>query len=183
MRYIRERMERTRANWTLLGWVGVIVVLDQLSKILVATQLSQLAPTAALSGLCPDPQTGGVYSIPVWGEYFRLTLTCNPGGAFGILAGQGPLLTVLTVGVAATILLALWRGDLQSPYVRAGLVAIAGGAIGNLLNRLWMGQVVDFLDIGLSPTLRWPTFNLADTAIVAGTALLLWRLLTQGARS
>ena len=145
-----------------LGWMGVIVAADQLAKLAAATYLK---PTRAIS---------------ILGEYFQLTLTWNSGGAFGILAGQGSLLAALTVGVAATILLVLWRGDLQSKQVILGLVGIAGGAIGNLIDRLWLGRVVDYLDFGISPTLRWPTFNLADAAIVTGTALLLWRLLTRG---
>lgn len=153
---------RRHTNLTLLGWMGVIVAADRFAKL------------AAVSHLEP------LRSVPILGEYLRLTLTWNSGGAFGILAGQGSLLTVLTVGVAATILLVLWRRDLPSKQVIAGLVGIAGGAIGNLIDRLWLGSVVDFLDIGISPTLRWPTFNLADTAIVTGTALLLWRLLTRG---
>ncbi|OGF52751.1 MAG: signal peptidase II [Candidatus Fraserbacteria bacterium RBG_16_55_9] len=154
--------ERRHSSLTPLFWMGVIVAADQLAKLAAATYLEPMR------------------YIPIFGEYFRLTLTWNSGGAFGILAGQGSLLTALTVGVAVTILLVLLRGDLQSKQVVLGLAGIAGGAIGNLIDRLWLGRVVDYLDFGISPTLRWPTFNLADAAIVTGTALLLWRLLARG---
>ncbi len=154
--------ERKHINRLPLVWMGSIVAMDQLSKLAAAAHL--------------EPGR----SVPVLGEFFRLTLSWNSGGAFGILAGQGSLLTVLTIGVAVTIVLVLWRGDLRSRQIMTGLVFIAGGAIGNLIDRLWLGKVVDFLDFGVSPALRWPTFNIADTAIVMGTALLLWRLLTQG---
>lgn len=154
--------ERRQINWLPLVWMGGLVAMDQLSKLAAAAHL----------------EAGR--SVPVLGEFFRLTLSWNAGGAFGILAGQGSLLTVLTFAVAVTIVLVLWRGDLRSRQIMVGLVFIAGGAIGNLIDRLWRGKVVDFLDFGISPMLRWPTFNMADTAIVLGTVLLLWRLLTQG---
>jgi signal peptidase II len=150
--------ERKQINLAPLVWMAVIVVADQLSKLAAVTYLEPTRP------------------LLIWGEYVRLTLAWNSGGAFGILAGQGSLLTVLTLGVAVTILLVLWRGDLQSRGVIVGLSGIAGGAVGNLIDRLWVGKVVDFLDLGISPTLRWPTFNVADAAIVLGTALLLWCL-------
>jgi len=148
-----------RTRWYPLVWIGVIIVVDQLSKRLVLGLL------------------GSTGSIPILGEYFRLTLARNPGGAFGILAEQGALLTVLTVGVTIGILFVLWQGRLRSPWVIGGLIAIAGGALGNLIDRIKLGYVIDFFDVGISTQLRWPTFNVADAAIVMGTALLLWRLL------
>lgn len=150
--------ERRQINLAPLVWMGLIVAVDQLSKLAAVTYLESTR------------------SVLIAGEYVRLTLAWNSGGAFGILAGQGSLLTALTIGVAVTILSILWRGDLQSGWAIAGLVGIAGGAMGNLIDRLWLGKVVDFLDVGISPALRWPTFNVADAAIVLGTGLLLWRL-------
>jgi len=144
-----------------LVWIGIIVALDQMSKL------------AAVSLLRPTD------SVAIIGEYFRLTLARNSGGAFGILAEQGALLTALTVGVIAGILFVLWRGKLRSGLMITGLIAVAGGALGNLIDRIRLSYVIDFLDVGVSATLRWPTFNFADVAIVLGTALLLWVVLAR----
>lgn len=146
-------------------WIGVLVAIDQLSKLLLAAYLKPLK------------------SVSLWGEQVKLTLTQNSGGAFGILPELGPLLTVLTLAVVVGILAAIWRGSISSRLVIAGLIAIAGGALGNLIDRLRLGYVIDFVDLGLSPELRWPTFNVADAAIVVGTFLLLWRLLIREVRS
>jgi signal peptidase II len=145
-------------------WIGLILALDQLTKWAFSLLLSR-------------------GSISIIDGVVRLTLAYNPGGAFGILAGQGELLTLLTIGVVAVILVMLWKGRVQATVLAVGLSAVAGGALGNLIDRLRLGYVVDFLDIGLSPALRWPTFNLADASIVLGTGLLLWHLLAQEARS
>jgi signal peptidase II len=146
------------------AWIGLILALDQLTKWAFSILLSR-------------------GSISIIDGVVRLTLAHNPGGAFGILAGQGVLLTLLTIGVVAVILVMLWRRRVQATVMAVALSAVAGGALGNLIDRLRLGYVVDFLDIGLSPALRWPTFNLADASIVLGTGLLLWHLLTQEARS
>lgn len=147
-----------------LGWIGIVVACDQLSKLAASAYLSPLG------------------SLPLLGDYFKLTLAKNPGGAFGIFAGHGAVLAGLTVGVVATIFFLLWRRDLPL-WVVLGLAAVAGGALGNLIDRIRLGYVIDFLDLGLSETLRWPTFNLADVAIVGGTAMLLWHLFHQEVHS
>jgi len=146
-----------------LGWIGIILACDQLSK---------LAATALLP---PGP-------VSLLGDYLRLTLAKNPGGAFGIFSGHGEVLAALTVGVVGAILFLLGRRDLPLRVV-LGLAAIAGGALGNLIDRIRLGYVVDFLDLGVSEALRWPTFNLADVAIVLGTAALIWHLFRQEASS
>lgn len=146
-----------RRLWTGLIGIAAIIAFDQLSKWIVMREVDGW--------------------VSLWDEYVRLTLIHNPGGAFGILADYGPWLTVLTVIVASGIVLALGAGRGRAPLAMAGLVAIAGGALGNLIDRLRFGYVIDFIDLGVSPTLRWPTFNLSDAAIVLGTAFVLWHLL------
>ncbi len=148
-----------------LAGIVVLVAVDQASKLAVAAYLATQR------------------SVSLWGEYVKLTLAQNPGGAFGILPEHGSLLTVLTVAVVTGILIFLGRGGRKSPGMSTGLVAIAGGAVGNLMDRLRLGYVVDFVDVGISAAWRWPTFNVADAAIVIGTGLLLWRLLAQEIRS
>ena len=119
-------------------------------------------------------------AYPILGEAFQLVLVHNPGAAFGLHLGSYS--RWLFSAVAVLTLIVLWRmaraappGD---PLRVPALGLIAGGAAGNLVNRLWsQAGVVDFLDLGVG-TLRWPTFNFADVAISTGAALLvlvLWR--------
>ena len=117
--------------------------------------------------------------VPVAGEFFRLTLGYNRGVAFGLFAADGPWTTLL--GGAVILFLAGWLGAAlhsgglpQRFLVPAGL--IAGGGLANFADRLPDGRVTDFLDFGVGLT-RWPTFNLADTAITVGIAALLLQLL------
>jgi len=130
-------------------WVIVIfvLVLDQGSKLVVQRLL--------------DPGL----SVPVAGEILRLTYVLNPGGAFGILGDRPHIL--LGVGLLALVLaLAVLPRIIRVGYTwPAGL--LFGGALGNLIDRVRFGRVIDFIDLGF-----WPVFNLADTAIVAGSILL-----------
>lgn len=113
--------------------------------------------------------------VPVVNETFRLTLSYNTGVAFGMLEDGGSGLLVLT----GTIIVALAIWALYSVYATKAprnaylpLGLLLGGAIANFVDRVMDGRVTDFLDIGLA-TWRWPTFNLADCAIVVGVGLLM----------
>jgi signal peptidase II len=113
--------------------------------------------------------------VPVIGDFFRLTLGYNTGVAFGMFANQGILPLVVTgviiIGLAIWLTRALHQG--QFPARAAWPVGmLLGGAIGNFLDRLPDGRVTDFLDFGLGE-LRWPTFNLADSFILIGVAILV----------
>ncbi len=111
--------------------------------------------------------------VPVIPGAFHITSSRNPGAAFGILQGQTFFFLAITVLLLAGIVFYARRLGSASPLLRLGLGLAAGGAAGNLVDRLRFGTVVDFLDFGV-----WPVFNLADVAIVAGAFLLgfhLWR--------
>ena len=110
-------------------------------------------------------------SIPAIPGVLRISYTRNDGGAFGILGGQSGL---LLIGSAVAVAVVLWM-LLQGPPARAkalGCGLILGGAVGNLLDRLTAGDVVDFLDLEFWPLREWPVFNTADIAIVLGVAVL-----------
>ena len=112
---------------------------------------------------------------PVIGDFFRLTLGYNTGVAFGLFAnlGIGPLVVtgIVIVGLAFWLSYALHRGDFPAIAVwPMGL--LLGGAVANFIDRLLDGKVIDFLDVGLG-TLRWPTFNLADSFIVVSLLTLM----------
>jgi signal peptidase II len=101
----------------------------------------------------------------------QLRFTTNPGGAFGLFGGLGWLFVLISVVVIAAVLLA--SRNLPSTVSAVGLGLILGGAVGNLTDRFirgpgFSGEVVDFIDFHV-----WPVFNLADTAIVVGAAILL----------
>ena len=117
---------------------------------------------------------------PILGQAFRLTLGYNKGMAFGLFANGGifPLIVtgVIIVGLAIWLVGALRRGEFPAAtHIPIGM--ILGGAAANFADRLSDGRVTDFLDVGLGVS-RWPTFNLADSFIVVGAALLLWMILS-----
>ena len=147
-----------RSAW--FGLAALIVVADQLAKWAV---LGAFAPGERLT------LTG----------FFNLVLVFNKGAAFSFLAGAPGWQTPLFVTVAAvaivvvSVLLVRSPGD---PVMRAGLALILGGALGNLIDRLRYGQVVDFLDFHAFGW-HWPAFNVADSAITVGAALLIFESL------
>ena len=130
----------------------LLAALDQLVKQLVASKL--------VVG----------ESVPVVGDWVRLTLVENTGLAFGALRGRVEL--PILVGAAAVVILPwlILKGRVTRAEL-AGVALILAGAAGNLADRLSLGYVVDFLDVGVG-VWRWPAFNLADSCIVVGAVLL-----------
>jgi signal peptidase II len=139
--------------------VGCVVALDQTTKALVQK-------TMAL-----------YHSVPVIPEFFSLTHIHNPGGAFGFMARQGPgvraFLFLAVSFLAILLLFYLYRKiPITHRWLSAGLALIMGGAIGNLIDRVRFGEVVDFLDFYIG-THHWPAFNVADSAVTVGIIVLL----------
>jgi signal peptidase II len=118
-------------------------------------------------------------SIDVVGSVVRLTRTSNTGGAFGLLRGRGnwfiavSFIAALAIAVLARFLVRVRRVE------RLAFSMILGGAVGNLIDRIRIGSVVDFIDIGGSGY-RWPAFNVADSAITIGVTLLAINLVFLG---
>lgn len=112
-------------------------------------------------------------SIPVLGDFFRLTYVENPGIAFGIQLGDGRIFTALSLIASLGIVVYLIIHWHESDGMKNGLALILGGAFGNLIDRLLHGRVVDFLEVGIRQY-RWPVFNIADAAVVIGMALLFY---------
>jgi signal peptidase II len=136
--------------WRLAGGVaGAVVLLDQASKQIVVANVTRGSRTNIFLGV-------------------DLTYVRNKGVAFGALGGGGGLVTALTLGAVA--LLALYFAFHTSTlYLWLPFGAVAGGAFGNLADRLRDGAVIDFID-----PILWPAFNLADAAIVLGILGLLY---------
>lgn len=122
-------------------------------------------------------------SVPIL-PFFNLVLVYNPGAAFSFLSSasgwQRELFIAIGVAASALIvhLLRRHRGDAMFCFA---LSLILGGAIGNVIDRLHLGAVVDFLDIHVGGY-HWPAFNLADSAITCGAALLIWDSLRRPGR-
>jgi signal peptidase II len=112
------------------------------------------------------------------GPMLDLRLTWNAGISYGLLqqTGWGRWI-LLAVSAAAVVLLLAWLAKAQSRLTALALGLIIGGAIGNAIDRLLYGAVVDFVLVHLTPTFDWYVFNLADAAIVAGVAGLLYESL------
>ena len=137
----------------LLLTVLVVLLADQISKYLVKTNL----------GLGVSWPENGL---------LRLTHGTNSGSAFGLFADQTPILIVASV-IAIGFLVYFYKAYmLPSPMLRFAIGLLLGGAIGNLVDRLRAGTVVDFIDFGW-----WPIFNLADSSIVVGMVLLIGLLI------
>jgi signal peptidase II len=152
-------MDRRKRWWLFVLLVVGVLVLDQSTKLYVHT-------TFMLHE-----------SRPVIANFFHLTYVRNPGAAFGLLARQHPdfrrLFFPVVTGVAVLVLLFYFsRIPSQRFLTLWGVGLIVGGAVGNGLDRLWLGQVIDFLDFYWQ-TYHWPAFNVADSAICIGVGLLL----------
>jgi signal peptidase II len=138
-----------------------------LSGLLVAAdQLAKLAATSLLEPGVPVPVA----------PFLDLVLVYNRGAAFSLLAQasgwQRPLF--IAIALAASVLIVhLLRRHARERLFALALSLVLGGALGNLVDRVWIGAVVDFLDFHAFG-LHWPAFNLADAAISCGAGLLVW---------
>jgi signal peptidase II len=111
-------------------------------------------------------------SIPVLDGFFHITSHRNRGAAFGMMQNQQWLFILVTLVVAAMILYYLWKRRDEKPWASFALALILGGAIGNLLDRIRTGEVVDFLHFFFR-SYEFPVFNLADAVIVVGVGILV----------
>ncbi len=162
-----------------------IVLLDQVTKLLVK------GASIPLLGISWEGMRYGL-SVPILGEFFRLTYIENPGMAFGINVGGKPVFSFISLIATAAIILYLFKSRNEPFGFRLSLAMILGGAVGNMIDRifygviygegpLFYGKVVDFLDLDF-PNLdlfgyqlyRWPVFNVADASVTIGVILLLF---------
>jgi signal peptidase II len=120
-------------------------------------------------------------SFAVIGGFFNITYIRNPGAAFGFLAGASPLfryIFFLAVTLAAILFILhyLRVSRIEETPLVSALALILAGAVGNLIDRVRFGEVVDFLDVYIAGH-HWPAFNVADSAITVGAAILIVVLL------
>ncbi|HMA82255.1 MAG TPA: signal peptidase II [Candidatus Binatia bacterium] len=152
-------------KWKLVaGWLAVVLVLDQLTKIIIDRTMTLH------------------HSIPIIDGLFNLTYVRNTGAAFGIFAGSReafrlPFLIIVSVLAIGFIFIMLKRLREDRTGLMSALSLILGGAIGNLIDRIAYGEVIDFLDVYWSDY-HWPAFNVADSCITIGVIVTLYILIT-----
>ena len=134
--------------------VAVIIILDQVTKSLISTNIELHQ------------------SFPVIGGIFHFTLVHNTGAAFGFFKGMYHFIIFLSVVTIFLIVLYPNRFRYGYNHLRIGLLFILAGTIGNLIDRLSCGYVIDFIDLRI-----WPVFNVADMAITIGGAFLVYHIL------
>jgi signal peptidase II len=135
-----------------------VIVLDQLTKLAVVSSMDLHQ------------------SIPLIDGFFSLTYVRNTGAAFGLLAGRMDVIRVpffLLVSSGAVVLLGFFLRALPEDrrWVIVAVGCVAGGALGNMIDRVLLGEVIDFLDVYVGDW-HWPAFNVADMAITMGVAVL-----------
>jgi signal peptidase II len=142
-------------RWALLA-IGVLIVIDQAVKQVMLTLVFN--PPRMLE------VTGFFNLVPVW----------NTGVSFGLFGDTGTSRWILVaVALVIVVILLVWLARAESGIVSIALVLVIGGALGNVLDRVFYGAVIDFFDIHAFG-FHWPAFNIADATIVIGTALLLY---------
>ncbi len=153
---------KEKSAWRLLPYFIVVFVADQVTKYIALSTLTMGLP------------------VSVIGEYWRWTLTFNPGGAFGMRLGGTTYYLVSSLIIFVVLLFYIWRNRHIS-FLAIPLTIVSAGALGNIVDRIRFGEVVDFIDweffdinIGSYYMDRWPIFNVADMAVSCGiTATIL----------
>lgn len=149
-------MTRIRAWARFLGISMAVFAVDRITKI---------AATAALAS---------GQSVPVAPNIFHLTIVRNTGAAFGLMKDQRLFFIFISILAIVFSIQYIWKNRDAGFIALLAFGLITGGALGNLLDRIKYGYVIDFLDFRI-----WPVFNIADSAISIGVVLLSWLILTK----
>jgi len=141
---------------------GAVIVFDQITKAAILSTLPLYRSVSIVPG------------------FFSLTHLQNPGGAFGFLATQSSqvrsVIFLLISSLAVGLIFYFYRNTPKTyPLLATGFALIFGGALGNLIDRVRYGKVVDFLDFYIGDV-HWPAFNIADSAISVGVAIFLFHI-------
>ena len=153
---------KSKAIMRLILVSGGVVLADQITKFLITRYLALYDHIVVIEG------------------FFNINHVLNPGGAFGLLATQSPgirkFVFLFLSSLVALFVVWMYRKVADSHiFLSYGLASIFGGAVGNLIDRFRFGKVVDFLDFYLG-TAHWPAFNIADSAISIGMAILIYHV-------
>lgn len=154
----KARKEKETLRFFLFGWLLIpsVFFADRAFKIWVVGHLKEAE------------------SVPVWQGVFHLTRVENTGAAFGVWRGSAFFLTIITLASVLAIFIYLLRIQVMARTPKTnfhGWALVAGGALGNLYDRLRFGHVIDFLDFRF-----WPVFNVADACICLGVFFIFWNI-------
>lgn len=176
------------------AWLAVVplfvIAADQVTKYIVLRELTTAldgrdAPLSVFLGSAPEAGFDGYHFRPkqqvvLSPSFLRLRYAENPGAAFGLFRGlpehlRGPLFHLVSIG--AVILIGFYfsklTGAANERWAKWGLPLVLGGAVGNYIDRLARGFVIDFLEAHWYEQAYWPAFNVADSAICVGVGLLV----------
>lgn len=160
-----DKAPRTRRYLFLsLGLVAFVVAADQLTKYLVTSRI--------------EPWT----SVPDVGV-FRLTHIWNTGSAFGLFQSQTIVLSVISALAIIGLFMALRYQPLRNTWASMSMGLLLGGSIGNLIDRIRLGYVTDFIDVGFPHGWRFYIFNVADSAVTVGAILMAIVLLRMSSKA
>ena len=162
-----------RRRWFVFGGLAILVVVsDQLTKLWVDAGFARASVHGAGAGLAAPS--------PILGDFVRIAKSYNDGGLFGLFGAAAPVLAVASVAVFALLVYTQWRtGSEGTILTTIALGLLLGGALGNFVDRIRLGFVIDWVDMGIGD-LRWYTFNIADAAIsLSIVGLVLAALLPQ----
>ena len=158
MKFCNRIVERSREEFRLIrisaGVAFFLLIIDQLTKLLVEQQMTLGKPLPIIDGV------------------FSLTYVTNPGAAWGMFSGYGIVLFIIGVLVVAAAIYKLRKLCDGYPERYVAVMTVISGVIGNSIDRIWRGEVVDFLDCWIG-SYRWPTFNIADCAICIGIGIFM----------
>ncbi len=149
--------KRSRNRWILIGCAVAVLILDQITKAWVVANLPLYTPVDLVDWLAP---------------ILSLTWVKNTGVAFGLFPQLGGFFVILQTLVIVGILIYQRTLPPDELWLHLSLGLVVGGALGNLLDRITRGYVVDFFDVNFWPLHTWPVFNIADSAIVVGVIIL-----------
>lgn len=154
----------SRRSWLLFfGIAAAVVIVDQVSKLYV---------DANFGAASFNPDGGGSAPTPIIGDFVRIAKTFNHGGIFGLFGNSAVVLALASLAVIVLIVVYQAREGGNNLLLTVALGLLLGGAMGNIIDRLRLGYVIDFVDMGIG-NWRFYTFNVADSAISIALVLLI----------
>lgn len=161
-------MKIPRIAYAAYGFALAIIVLDQLTKAWVLDAMAMLTA----QGTLVDPEMWVRRSIPVIEPILRFSFVLNDGFSFGLGGGGSGRWPLSVFQISVAVFLAIWATRTDRRLLIAAIGLIMGGAIGNVIDRIRFGGVVDFIDFSGTGLFPW-VFNIADSAITIGVVLLI----------
>jgi len=179
-----------RPKWTIFAIISLLsLIADQATKIWARASLPVAGHGSGPGGVCVIPEDivsrhcGGV-KVSVIDGFWDHVLSMNPGSAFGLFGGQSfarVMLPIIGIGAVGGMVWMLHKARPDQKVLHWALAFVAGGAVGNLIDRIYYGVVTDFMSWDLK-VMTWPTFNVADIVLVVGVGLMFIDIQKEGKR-